>query len=51
MAYQLRIWWCHCCGSGLIPGLELLHAKDEAKKEKKNVIAHVLDFRILSYGK
>ena len=21
VAYRLRIWWCHCSGMGLIPGL------------------------------
>ena len=39
---RLRIWHCHCrsldhcCGVGLIPGKELLHAMGVAKEKNNN---------------
>ena len=41
---RLRIWHYHCCGSGhccnmgSIPGGELLHTQDAAKKKKKTKV-------------
>ena len=37
---RLRIWWCHCCGTGLIPGLETSPCRSGGpppgqKKEKR----------------
>ena len=37
---KLRIWHCHCCGTGLIPGQELTHALGTTKN--KETTEHVL---------
>lgn len=39
---RVRIWWCHCCGSGSsrgvvsIPGLELPHGIGTANNDNSN---------------
>lgn len=35
MAQLLRIWYCHCRGSGSIPGLEVLNAACVAQTSKQ----------------
>ena len=41
----LKIWWCHCCGVGLILAWEISHAGGKAKK-KKEIYIYIENYTI-----